>query len=93
MAAVRVVIYPLKGSIDEVVKRAQETLVPIYRDHDGFQSLSVVQDADRIISITHWDSHDHAEQGGKAALEWVGQHADLIGDPIDRHIGDEVMSA
>jgi len=92
MKAVRVVMYELKGNIDEVVSRAQETLVPIYRGHAGFESLSVVADADKIISISHWDTHEHAEEGSKAVLEWVDQQSDVIGAPLDRHIGDEVMS-
>jgi heme-degrading monooxygenase HmoA len=93
MTAIRVAIYPLTGSAEELVKRAQETLVPIYRDHAGFESLSVVEDADKIISITHWNSAEHAQEGGAAALEWVAKQSDLLGPPIDRHIGEEIMSA
>jgi heme-degrading monooxygenase HmoA len=93
MTAIRVAIYPLLGSADELVKRAEETLVPIYRDHAGFESLSVLQDADKIISITHWNSAEHAQEGGQAALEWVVQQSDLLGPPVDRHIGPEIMSA
>ena len=43
MTFVRVATYPLRpGTTDEIVRRANEKLVPLYRQQAGFESLSIV---------------------------------------------------
>jgi heme-degrading monooxygenase HmoA len=95
MTAVRVAIYPVKsGQTEEMTRRVNESLLPIYHDQAGFQSLRVVDAGDEVASISHWDTREHAEAGGQAALDWVKQNDDLIlGPPSKAVFGEEVVSA
>lgn len=94
MTCLRVAAYPLDpGDVDEIVRRANEDLVPIYRDQEGFESLSVAATGDTIVSVSRWGSKDHAEKAAEAIRAWVKGQGDILGSPSANHIGEEVMSA
>ena len=94
MTFARVATYSVqKDSIQELTRRVNETLVPLYRKQSGFQSLSVVDAGDTVVSISHWDSSQHAQDGGRAALGWAKEQSDLMqGSPVTSHLGTEVVS-
>jgi heme-degrading monooxygenase HmoA len=91
----RVATYSIQpGSIDELTRRVNEKLLPLYREQQGFQSLSVVDAGENVVSISHWDSGEHAKQGGHVATGWAKQQSDLMtGSPSSSHFGSEVVSA
>lgn len=94
MTFARVATYPIQqGSIDELTKRVNDKLVPLYKKQPGFQSLSVVDAGDNVVSISHWDSGPNAKEGGQAAINWAEEQSDLMtGSPSSSHFGSEVVS-
>jgi heme-degrading monooxygenase HmoA len=91
---VRVATYPFDPtSLPELSARAQEELVPIYRDQPGFRSLSVVAAGDEIVSISHWDSAEQARQGAEAAMAWAKEQQGLTGPATSNRIGEEIVSS
>ena len=94
MTLVRVATYRLlPGSTDEVVRRANETLVPLHREQAGFESLSTIDAGHYVIPISHWNSDVRARADAEAAIAWVKQQTDLLtGPPTASHFGTEVIS-
>ena len=77
MTFVRVATYSVPpGNTDELTQRVNETLVPLYRGQPGFESLSIVDAGDYVVSISHWDSDEHAREGAEVAITWVKSHVD-----------------
>ena len=95
MTFVRVATYSVQpGNSDEITQRVTETLVPLYRDQPGFESLSIVDAGDYFVSISRWDSDEHAREGAEVAITWVKAHDDLVaGPPSTSHFGTEIVSA
>jgi heme-degrading monooxygenase HmoA len=94
MTAVRIATYDVEpGNVETLTERVNDSLVPIYREQPGFESLSVVDCGGEVVSVSRWDSREHAEQGGRAALGWAGEQSDLIKGNTGSHFGDEVVSS
>ena len=94
MSFVRVATYPVQpGNTAELARRVKQTLVPMYREQPGFESLSIVDAGDYVVSISHWDSDQHAREGAELAIAWAKQQADLVaGPPSTSHFGTEIVS-
>jgi heme-degrading monooxygenase HmoA len=94
MTVVRVATYPVDSSqVPDMVAQAEAELYPIYKAHDGFQSLSIVHVDDDFISISYWDSVADAEAGSQAAIGWAKSVAGVTGPPSSVRMGEEVASA
>jgi heme-degrading monooxygenase HmoA len=94
MTFARVATYSVqKDSIEELTRRVQETLVPLYKKQTGFQSLSVVDAGETVVSISHWDSGEHAQEGAQAAIGWAKEQGDLMdGSPQASYLGTEIVA-
>src|ERR1700722_15150582 len=74
MPHVRVATYSVDpGTSSEWLPSVETGILPIYKDHDGFQSFALVEAGDTIVSITYWDSQQHAEKASEAGTEWAKQ--------------------
>jgi hypothetical protein len=68
MTDVRVALYSVDaGTAPEWLSDVESGVVPIYKDHAGFQSFSLVDAGETIVSITHWDSAPEATTASEAA--------------------------
>jgi len=94
MTFVRVATYAVQpGNSDELTRRVNETLVPLYREQLGFVSLSIVDAGDYVVSISRWDSDEYAREGAEVAIGWVRQQTDLVaGPPSTSHFGTEIVA-
>lgn len=85
----RVVIYKFKpGTIDEVTRKADGSLGPIYRRQAGFRSYEAIKTGpDAAISISTWDTEAHAQEAVKVGAEWV--KANIAKDVVsaETHVG------
>ena len=90
----RVVIYKFKpGTIDEVTRKANAGIAPVYRKHAGFRSYEAIKTGpDSAISISTWDSEEHAREAVKIGAEWV--KANIAKDVVssETHVGSVVFS-
>jgi heme-degrading monooxygenase HmoA len=95
LAFVRVATYAVRPSeTDEIRRRIEKTLVPLYQAQPGFLSLSIVDAGDYIVSISNWDTGEHAREGAEVAIGWVKRQADLVtGPPTTSHFGSEIVFA
>jgi hypothetical protein len=88
----RIARYTYTGDAQEIGRKAEEGLLPIFQSQPGFKAYSVVETNGEIISFSAWDSPDAAEAANSAAAGWV---ADNLGDEIqlkESMIGEVIFS-
>ena len=71
MAYARVAVYENSGDYDEVVAKARQGLVPVYKEQAGFQSFFFVDGGETIVSFSQWDDERSAAAGAVVIAEWV----------------------
>jgi len=91
----RVALYRLtSGTVEDVARKAEEGMLPIFRDQPGFVSYRLVRAEDEtIISISRWRSREQADRATEAAASWV---RDNIADNValqQNYVGEVVLSS
>jgi heme-degrading monooxygenase HmoA len=80
MSHARAVAYTItSGTFDETLGLVREGLEPILTGADGFESYSVVDGGDKIVSFTTWATREDAEAAAQTAGAWV---KDNLGDRL-----------
>jgi heme-degrading monooxygenase HmoA len=77
-------------SIDEVVRRVQEDLVPLIRDMRGFVSYFILLPSEReqdIVSVSIFEDQQSAEESNRKAAEWVVQNLSALRRPTPEFAG------
>lgn len=90
MKSVRVGVYKLKpGGADEVIRRAEQGMLPIFQQQPGFVAYQVIKTGDDgVVSISTWESHEQAEQAVQQAGAWVKEHMAELTTSVDNYVGD-----
>jgi hypothetical protein len=61
-----------QGRIDELVKKADETLVPTLSELPGFNGYYLIEASDGVVSsIGFFDTSAHADESTRVASNWV----------------------
>ena len=76
----RIAKYTFSGDIQEIGRKAEEGLLPIFQSQPGFKAYSVAASDEKIISFSAWDSSESADAANAAAAEWVAEN---LGDEIE----------
>jgi heme-degrading monooxygenase HmoA len=93
MTYVRVATYSVDpGTSQEWIPQVENGVVPIYQEHEGFISLSLVESGDAVVSITHWNSQEQAERASQAASRWAKDQSFIKGQ-TSLYLGEEVLTA
>ena len=73
MQHVRVATYKVtSGTPEEVAKLAEGGMLASFKKHDGFIGYSVAKvDANHVLSVSVWESHQDAEEAVALAADWV----------------------
>lgn len=90
----RVGYYQFKpGTAAEAARKAEQGLLPLYRQHAGFHSYEVVlTGGDTAYSISTWENEGQATEAVKAAGEWVKANlADQVVS-VQNHVGEVAFS-
>jgi heme-degrading monooxygenase HmoA len=90
VAHVRVAIYQIMpGTADEILRRAQTGMLPIFRQQPGFIAYEgVVTVDDEVVSISTWESAEQAQAAVHTATGWVRENlADMILS-VDNYVGE-----
>jgi len=90
VAHVRVAIYQIRpGTADEILRRAQSGMLPIFRQQPGFVAYEGVVTADEeVVSISTWESAEQAQAAVHTAAGWVRENlADMILS-VDNYVGE-----
>jgi hypothetical protein len=57
---------------DELVKKADETLLPSLSELPGFSGYSLIEAGDGVVSsISYFDTSEHADESTRVASNWV----------------------
>jgi len=90
----RVAVYQFKpGKGEEVCRKAEEGLLPIFRKHAGFHSYeTVLTGGDTGYSISTWENQQQATEAAKAGETWV--KANIADDVVSaqNHVGKVAFS-
>jgi heme-degrading monooxygenase HmoA len=74
----RLVTYSTTGDPRELAKRAEEGVLPIFREQPGFRSYSLAEADGDLLSMSVWDSPEQIDAANTAAAEWV--QANMAGE-------------
>jgi heme-degrading monooxygenase HmoA len=88
----RVATYTYTGDAQDLGRRAEEGLLPIFQAQPGFKAYSVIATDEKIISFSAWDSAESADAADAAAKQWV---QDNLADQIElkkAHFGEILFS-
>ena len=71
----RCVMYTYSGNIQDLIKRAREGILPIFKQQPGFIAYGVVVQGDNLVSMSAWNSESDAKGADEAAKDWVSKNA------------------
>ena len=61
-----------KARTDELVKKADETLLPSLSELPGFSGYSLIETGNGVMSsISYFDTSEHADESTRVASNWV----------------------
>ena len=93
---VAVRLYKVKaGSMDEIVRRAQEGFVPLIRQAPGFVAYyGVVTGSDSLFTASIFQDQAGADESTKKAANWIRQNlAEFVQGVPDIFTGDVKWSS
>ncbi len=67
----RMARYGFTGDAHELVRQAEEGMLPIFQAQPGFKSYSLVVSDDEVLSFSAWDTQESAEAANAAAADWI----------------------
>ena len=82
----RVVVYTHSEDKDELEARARAGVIPIVTNSPGYISYGVIVQDDQVVSISQWESEEHAKAADAALGEWVKANTTMKTDV--RYTGD-----
>lgn len=73
----RVVIYTYDEDKDALEAKARAGVIPIVTNTPGYISYGVMFDDDRVVSVSQWESEEHAKVADGALAEWVNANTSM----------------
>lgn len=67
----RVVTYTFSEDKDELEAKAAANVRPLVAGTPGYIAYGVIVTDDRIVSMSAWESEEHAKAADEALREWV----------------------
>lgn len=81
------------AKIDAILDNAKAELPPLMRQQPGMRRYNVFRTAPgELISLSAWDSHDHAEAAGQKLVAWVKQNTGDAITGVENHVGEIAFS-
>src|SRR3954451_20085352 len=82
----RVVVYTYDEDKEQLEAKARAAVIPIVTGTPGYISYGVMFDDARVVSISQWESEDHAKAADVALAEWVSANTSIKSET--RHTGE-----
>jgi hypothetical protein len=76
----------------EIVRRAEDGMLPIFKSQPGFQAYSIAVSGDEIFSFSVWDTSEEAEAANAAAAGWVAENMAGEIDLIETNVAELLLS-
>ena len=67
----RVVVYTHDENKDDLEAKARAGVIPIVTNSPGYISYGVMFQDAKVVSISQWESEEHAKAADAAITEWV----------------------
>ena len=71
----RCVTYTYSGDVQDLIERAREGILPIFKQQPGFLAYGVMVQGDQLVSMSAWNSENDAKGADEAAKDWVSKNA------------------
>lgn len=71
---IRVARYRYTGNAQDMARRAEEGMLPVFQSQPGFKAYSLVESNGEVISISSWDSAASADAASSLAAEWIAEN-------------------
>lgn len=88
----RLARYAFSGDAQDLARRAEEGLLPIFQSSPGFRAYSIIQSDGEILSFSAWDSAEQAEAANAAAAGWVAENMAGEIELTEKRIGEVLLS-
>jgi len=82
----RVVIYTHNEDKDQLEAKARAGVIPIVTGTPGYISYAVMFQDTQVVSVSQWESEDHAKAADAALAEWVKANTTMQSET--RYTGD-----
>ena len=94
MAYMRIAAYHLRqgNAVDEVLRRVETGLLPIFQQQPGFVAYEIVTIADGLLSISTWQSKEQADAATQSASAWVREHLTPFVNLAENYVGEVALS-
>lgn len=71
---VRFARYTTEADPHDLVRRAEEGMLPIFESQPGFKAYSIAVTENEVLSFSVWDRSEEAEAANAAAAGWVAEN-------------------
>ena len=88
----RLATYRASGDPMALARKAEEGILPLFREQHGFRSYSVAIDGNEVLSLSVWDSRADAEAGSELAADFVRNNMAGQLEMIETRYGDVAFS-
>jgi hypothetical protein len=92
----RVAFYRVQsGTFEQVVGKVEAPggMLEIFRGRPGFHSYELVATPVGLVSVSHWETSEQADDATVAAGAWVAEHLDDVLKLQRSDTGEVVLSA
>lgn len=95
MTYIRLALYRFQpGTVDEVIRRGEKELLPMFREQDGFVAYEVVRTGqDTGFAINTWSAREQAEAASARAQGWMREHFAPVLVSAETHVGEVAFSS
>ena len=63
--------YRASGDPHDLARRAEDGILPLFKEQHGCRSYSVAIDGNEVLSLSVWDTRADAEAGSELAADFV----------------------
>jgi len=88
----RIARYGFTGDPQDLARRAEEGMLPIFQSQPGFKAYSLIESDGEVLSFSAWDSAEHAEAANAAAAAWVAENLASEIELREARIGEVLLS-
>ena len=88
----RIATYRISGDPQELARKAEEGMLPIFQARPGFRAYIIVVGGDMLTSMSAWDSVEEAEAATPAAASWIAENIAEDIELLDVRYGEVLLS-
>jgi hypothetical protein len=70
-----------EDTYDRAMKLTEETIIPAYQDHPGFQGYLLLTDGEKGVAVTLWDSEENRASSEQIAQRMIGELKGILAEP------------